>query len=94
MEQTDDELLQKFQKIIKITSRIKKSELADALDLSDKDLILKLGEWGEKFSIKINDDTIIVDDIEKFTAALDQQFAAWGDMEKNKDGKLSVDSQR
>src|SRR5271157_1406330 len=87
MTPSDDELLAKFQKLMKIASRVKKSDVASALGISEDDLLLKLMDWGDTIPFKINGDKIVVDSVTEFTG-LDQQFDTWSKVEEVKDGKL------
>jgi hypothetical protein len=80
----DEELLYKFQRIIKMTSKVKMDAVADVLGLSSKDLFSKLVQWSEHLPFKIDVDMIVVDDTAKLTSALDKQFAAWDEGEMGK----------
>ncbi len=89
---TDDkELLEKFKKLAKISHRINESKMAKILGLSSEQLLEKLMEWGEKFPIKIEGESIIIEDsdaLDSYTDALDKQFASWTGSERVKEGKL------
>jgi hypothetical protein len=87
---TDNEkiLLEKFRKILKMTQRVKKSEVAQGLGITESELFQKLIGWSDLLPFKIDDEMIIVDDISAFTEALDQQFNDWGNKEASKDGKI------
>jgi hypothetical protein len=87
-DQKDQEILSKFQKIMEISKKIKRSQAADMLGISGDDLLNKLIEWGELFPFRIDDEMIIVDDIMAFTSALDNQFKEWSLKEQTKDGKI------
>jgi Leucine-rich repeat (LRR) protein len=63
-------------------------EVANSLGLSEDELLEKLIEWGESLPFKIQDELIVVDNLDGFMDALDQQFASWSDAERSKDGKL------
>jgi len=77
MERDNSELLQKFQKIIKMSSRVDLSRVAEALGLSEKDLFVKLMDWNERIPFKIEKGEIVVEDSARFVEAIDRQFAAW-----------------
>ena len=89
MASTDGDLLKQFQKILKMSSRIKKSEVAKMLGIAEDALLHKLLEWNEKVPFKIDGEMIVVDDTKAFLAAIDQQFAEWGTKEASKDGKIA-----
>nr|MDO8115093.1 hypothetical protein [Candidatus Sigynarchaeota archaeon] len=76
MSSNDMDLLRKFQKIIKMASRVKKNDVAEALGLPDEELFVKLMDWSDQFPFKIDGDMIVVDDSAGFVNALDRQFAA------------------
>jgi hypothetical protein len=89
MSKSDSELLKKFQKILVISQKVKKSEVAKYLQLTEEELFVKLVEWGN-LGFKLNEDYIVVENIESFSTALDQQFANWAENESSKDGKLEI----
>jgi hypothetical protein len=87
MSQSDSNLLKKFQKILEISQEVKKSEVAKFLGLSEEDLFAKLIEWGS-LGFKLNKEYIIVENLEDFNAALDEQFIEWEEKEAQGIGKV------
>lgn len=92
MSNEDIALLEKFKKLLKITQNVKQSRVAKILGLSKEQLLEKLIEWGDFLPFKIQDDTdlIVVDDLDGFFDALDEQFATWGKQEHAKNGKVEA----
>ncbi|MFX1297777.1 MAG: toll/interleukin-1 receptor domain-containing protein, partial [Promethearchaeota archaeon] len=60
----DSVLIQKFKDIISISHRVKQSQVAKYIGITEEELFPKLIEWGKFLSFKIDDDIIIVNDIE------------------------------
>jgi Leucine-rich repeat (LRR) protein len=87
MSQNSADLLKKFKKILEISQEVKKSEVAEYLGISEKELFAKMVDWG-MLGFKIKNDLIVVEDIEEFSAAVDQQFIEWGENEESKIGKV------
>jgi hypothetical protein len=83
----EQNLLIKFQEIMKMVNEIKKTEVAELLGISEKDLLHNLFKWKERFPFKINGDMLVVDNISEFIGALDNQFNEWKINEEEKDGK-------
>jgi hypothetical protein len=86
----EEQLLKKFQDILKISNRVKKAEVSQYLDIPEKDLFSHLVTWGKSIPFKIEGDEILVADIQAFTAALDHQFAEWEQKEHSKEGKREL----
>jgi hypothetical protein len=84
----DQEFLERFQKIMKMSKSIKKVEVAELLGIPETELLHRLLDWSEQLPFKIDGDMIIVEDISAFTAALDKQFSDWEDSESTKYGKI------
>ncbi|MHA1700280.1 MAG: leucine-rich repeat domain-containing protein [Promethearchaeota archaeon] len=86
------ELLEKFKKIIKVTQRITKDEVAQYLGITKMELVSFIADLGDELPIKINGDDIIVDDFNDFVAYIDEQFGAWDELTTAKIGKLEDNS--
>lgn len=56
---SDDVLLNKFRKILRMTARIRISRVAKSLALSEEDLFEKLLDWVDLLSFKIDDECIV-----------------------------------
>ncbi|MHA1699043.1 MAG: hypothetical protein ACTSWN_09420 [Promethearchaeota archaeon] len=81
------ELLEKFKKIIKVTQRINKSEVARYLGISDIGLLSFIADLGEDLPVKIDADYIVVDNFNDFVDYIAKQFGTWSEMESTKEGK-------
>ena len=86
----EDELLKKFKKIMEISNRIKQSQAAEMMGITQTQLTQKLFEWGEKLSFKIEDDSIVVENMDSFMGELDGLFEEWGEKEITKAGKAET----
>ncbi len=86
--QKDKQLLEKFKKVLKVSNKIKQKQVAEFLEISEKELLKKLFEWGEILPFKIDDDLIVVEDMDDFVDQLDKQFEDWEDKEITKEGKI------
>jgi Leucine rich repeat len=87
MDQSDAELLKKFQEILEMSQEVKKADVAKYLQISEDDLFSKLVGW-RHLGFKLKSELIIVENLEEFTAALDQQFVDWGEKEAAGIGKI------
>ncbi|MHA1369531.1 MAG: leucine-rich repeat domain-containing protein, partial [Promethearchaeota archaeon] len=83
-------LLDEMKKLIRISQRIKLKQAAEVLGLMEIQLIKKLMVWGEKLSIKLDGDMIIVDNWTDFSTEIDNMFAGWKENEEGKIGKLEA----
>ncbi|MHA1369844.1 MAG: leucine-rich repeat domain-containing protein, partial [Promethearchaeota archaeon] len=84
------ELLEKFKKIMKVTQRINKSEVARYLGISEFELVSFIADLGDELPVKIDVDYIVVDDFNSFVDYTDQLFSTWAEMETAKTGKLNT----
>jgi len=82
------ELLEKFKKIIKVSQRITKAEVARYLGISEFELVSFIADLGDDLPVKIDGNDIIINDFNDFVDYIDKQFDTWSDMEKLKKGKL------
>ncbi|MHA1700242.1 MAG: hypothetical protein ACTSWN_15470 [Promethearchaeota archaeon] len=85
---SDSELLKNFKGIMEISQRVKQSQVAKYLGITEDELFAKLIKWRHQIPFKIDADLIVVDDITEFTDALDREFASWKEKEQGKIGKL------
>ncbi len=58
------------------------------MEITVKELNLKLFKWRKDLPFKIDTNVIVVDDINQFIEALDAQFAEWETFESEKLGKI------
>jgi Leucine-rich repeat (LRR) protein len=86
--QPKQELLHKFEKVLQISNRIKQTQAAKMLKLTEDELTMQLFEWSGKFPFKIEGDEIVVDDISLISKALDLQFEEWSEKEAAGIGKI------
>jgi hypothetical protein len=84
----EEELLKKFKRILKMSNRIKRNDIAKILGIPEDDIIMKLFDWADKFPFKIDGDFVVVEDINAFVNAIDKQFEDWEGKESSKDGKI------
>jgi len=84
------ERTEKLRKLLRVSKRVRQSQLAEYLGLSSDELFDNLVEWADKFGFKIDGDFIVVEnsDIEGFVSSLDTYFAEWEDKERKKQGKV------
>jgi hypothetical protein len=61
----DSGLLLKFKRILNISQKVKKSDVAESLGISQSELFERLIGWGEIIPFKIQDEYIIVEDTGK-----------------------------
>ncbi len=78
------DLLEKFEKIIKMSQKVKISTVAKSLNITDDELFENLLKWNEKLPFKIFEDFIIVENLNLFIQSLDGQFADWEQEEQDK----------
>jgi len=83
----DHLLLKKFRSILEITHRVSTSDIATSLGLSKEDLFEYLLLWKKTIPFKIDGDDILVENVQEFMGALDQEFSAWDEKVENKQGK-------
>jgi 3-keto-disaccharide hydrolase len=81
-------LLEKFQKIINVSNRVKQAQIASNLGITQQELFNKVVAWGDTLPIKIEGDEIVVNDVSKFSGMLDKQFMEWEKLEAQKKGKI------
>ncbi|MHA2250481.1 MAG: hypothetical protein ACXAD7_08965 [Candidatus Kariarchaeaceae archaeon] len=75
-----------IQKIIKRSSKLKVSVLAEMLEMEEKDMLMWLYDLPEEFGFNIADD-IIEFDVDNIDTAIDNLLASYETMEKSKRGK-------
>ncbi len=82
-------LLRKFKDILIISQEVRKAEVAEYLGLTEKDLFANLVSWGAlNLGFKVRGDVIVVDDLDAFVKALDQQFKQWEEGKGSKESKV------
>ena len=87
-EGTDKGLMQKFEKILRASNKVKQAQIAQYLGISEHELFALLISWSELLPFKIEDEYVVVEDMQQFTEILEQDFADWEEREHTKDGKV------
>ncbi len=84
------EQMEKLKRLLRSSTRVRQSQLAEYLGLSLEDLFPRLVEWADQFHFKIDGDFIATEnsEIDGFVANLDVLFAEWNGKEKGKQGKV------
>ena len=82
--QRNQDLLHQFKNIMRISQRIKRRDVAQALCIPEAELLQRLMYWGDQYPFKIDKDEIIVEDLSKFVSVLDAQFEDWDSLEESK----------
>jgi hypothetical protein len=75
-------LLGKFKNILDMSHEIEISRVAISLGISEAELFEKLLEWNKTIPFKIKGNSIVVEDVEEFMRALDEQFQNWKNKKK------------
>jgi hypothetical protein len=75
-------LIEKFQKIMRISNRIKQSQVAEMMGIDQSTLTQKLFEWGDILPFKIESDEIVIQDMNHFITQMDNLFEEWNLNEK------------
>jgi Leucine Rich repeats (2 copies)/Leucine Rich Repeat len=91
MNQSDTQLLKKFQEILEMSQKVKKAEVAEYLEITEKELFKKLVSW-RHLGFKLNEEYIVVENLTEFTTALDHQFEDWVQKEHEGIGKIENSS--
>ena len=84
----NQELLYQFKNVMRISQRIKRKDVAQALCIPESELLKRLVYWGDQYPFKIDKDEIIVEDLSQFVSVLDNQFNEWDKREQAQDGKI------
>lgn len=84
----EKQLLEKFQGVLKMANHVKVADVSSYLGLTSKELFEKLVKWGEFLPFKLEEDVLVVNDLQAFTAALNAEFAKWSSTETIKDNKI------
>src|SRR6056297_3054599 len=84
----DKVLLEKFKKVMRMSNRISIARAAKMMQISEDGLNIKLFDWGDDLSFKIEDNSIVVSDIDDFSGQVDALFTDWGEKEESGDGKV------
>jgi len=82
--------IEKLRQIIAVSDKMEISQIATILGLDEADTLRRIVGWAMQFGFKINGKEVIFSqgDLNAAIKDLDKQFGAWGDREKDKDGKI------
>ncbi|WP_371804465.1 hypothetical protein [Candidatus Lokiarchaeum ossiferum] len=77
MDTVDAQAFQKFQKILRISKKVKIQVVAESLRLSTQVLFERLVQWGEVIPFKIVQDYIEWDEVAEQMHEMDRLFSEW-----------------
>jgi hypothetical protein len=82
--------VEKLKKLVKVSSKLKISQMAKYIGLTEDQLSEHIVDWAEQFGFTLDEDTVIfgAGRKEDFIAALDGAFSDWGKKVETKEGKL------
>jgi hypothetical protein len=80
--------LKKFKEILEMSQRVKIADIAKSLGMDYNDLFEKLLKWNKGIPFKIDGEMIVVEDMNTFIGALDQEFQQWENQESTEEGKI------
>jgi galactose oxidase-like protein len=84
----EHQLLEKFKAILNMSQKVDVSTVAENLEVSQKVLFTQLFKWNKVIPFKIDGEKIIVEDLNNFITALDNQFDEWQERDLTKEGKV------
>ena len=90
MTETDQVLLKKFQKLMRIANRISQAHAAEMLEITESALRAFLFRWGDSLSFKLDGIDIVIEDLSQFQSDLDGLFDNWEDNERKSIGKVET----
>ncbi len=72
--------LDRLKKLVQVSKSLKVSQMAQILDLSEKELYQRIVDWAAEFGFTLDQDVVDFSSGKKdtFLAALDKEFATWG----------------
>ncbi len=88
MKRPDDPLFSKFENIVKMTEEIPLTQVAKTLKVDVQNLFDKLIFWINFIDFKIRGGVLVVNEMNNYISALDEQFDEWMEMEETKEGKI------
>jgi tetratricopeptide (TPR) repeat protein len=71
---SDQKLLESFKKVIQMSNRVEIEFAANMMKIEKKDFAVKLFEWGNKLPFIIDGKMIVVENVEKFANAIDNEL--------------------
>ena len=82
--------VEKLKKLVKVSEKLKISQMAQILNLKEAELYDRIVDWAADFGFTIDEDVVkfSAGRKEDFNAAIDSAFSEWGRKTVTKDGKL------
>ena len=82
--------LEKLKKLVKVSTKLKISQMAQILKMSESDLYDRIVDWASDYGFKLDEDIVMFSSGRKddFIASLDTAFANWDKKTETKEGKL------
>ena len=82
--------MDKLKKLVTVSKKLKISQMAQILNLNERDLYDRIVDWAAEFGFTLDEDVVEfgAGRKEDFITSLDVAFADWGNKTITKDGKL------
>ena len=82
--------IEKLKKLVRVSEKLKISQMAQILQLSEKELYDRIVDWAADYGFTIDEDVVkfSVGRKDDFIASLDNAFAGWAQKDTTKDGKI------
>jgi hypothetical protein len=86
----EKERIDKLRKIIKVSTSLQISRLANLLDVDEEFVWNNIIDWAERFGFTIDNDKVVFGqgNTNAFIDDLDKKFSAWDEKSRRKDGKI------
>ena len=87
---TESARMEKLKKIVRVSERLKISQMAQILEMNESTLYNKIVDWADQFGFTIDEDVVKFEAGRKdeFIASLDGAFQGWDEKTRTKDGKI------
>ena len=81
--------LEKLKKLVKVSTKLKISQITQILKMSESDLYDHIVDWASDYGFTLDENVVMFSSGRKddFIASLDNAFADWGKKTETKDGK-------
>lgn len=88
----EDDTIEKLKKLIKVSKKLKISQMANLLGIDEQELNRRIMDWADQFGFTINEDIVELDRSRKddFLTALEGAFTDWNNKAETKEGKLEA----
>ncbi len=76
----DKERLENLRAMVQVSKRLKMSQMATALGMSEAALLQKIFKWAQEFGFTVDGDTVEFGSgrTDEFIASLEKEFSTWG----------------